>query len=194
MGNYKEAFGVIDEAVRTLDDLDARWELASVIGERAMVRRFMGHPVDAERDLRQSLATVRELKDTTLLAWIIRELVEALLDRHELDEARRFAAETATEIPEDDLGGGDSPFMIETLLLLAEGRVEAAREPALRVLEAHRSAAPNVVASTTWFVGRVFGPEVVGGRDALDEARRHLESVHWVNAFEFPDRVLARTR
>jgi class 3 adenylate cyclase/tetratricopeptide (TPR) repeat protein len=194
MGNYKEAFGVIDEAVRTLDDLDARWELASVIGERAMVRRFMGHPVDAERDLRQSLAIVRELKDTTLLAWIIRELVEALLDRGELDEARRFAAETATEVPEDDLGGGDSPFMIETLLLLAEGDVETAREPALRVLEAHRSAAPNVTAATTWFVGRVFGPDAVGGKDALEQARRHIEAVRWVNALEFPDRVLARTR
>jgi class 3 adenylate cyclase/tetratricopeptide (TPR) repeat protein len=194
MGNYKEALSVMDEAVRTLDDLDARWELASVQGERGMIRRFMGHPVDAERDLRQSLAIVRDLNDRSLRGWLVRELVETMLELGQRDEARRFAAETAAEMPDEDLWAGDLPLMMEILLLLAEGETDVARDSAIRMLGERQSEPPNVVASLTWFVGRVFGPDAVGGEAKLEEARRHLEAVHWVNAIEFPDRVMARNR
>src|SRR5205085_7224796 len=58
-----EAFPAIDEAVRIFEDLGARWEHASVLGERGMIHRLRGRLDDAARDLRTALAILRELKD-----------------------------------------------------------------------------------------------------------------------------------
>ena len=194
LGRYEEALAVLDESTRTLADLDARWEHASVIGERGMVRRFLGHPDDSERDLRTALAILRDLKDKTLFSWVVRELVETLIELGDLEAARRLKAETEAEMPLDDPGTGSLPFVIETLLLLADGDHDGARAAAIKVLETEPSTAPNTRAALAWFVGRVFDADAVGGENALDAARERLESVHWRNALEFPDRVLARTR
>src|SRR5205085_3579513 len=56
MHRYDEALAAIDEAVRIFEDLGARWEHASVLGERGLIRRWRGQFDDAERDLRSALA------------------------------------------------------------------------------------------------------------------------------------------
>jgi len=193
MGRYEEALAVIDEAVRTLQDLDARWELASVLGERGMIRRFRGQPDEASRDLRASLATLRQLKDRSLIPWVVRQLVEAMLDLGDLEGARKLAAESEAELRTDEPGSRSDPLLIEGLMALAEGDRERALDRWLQVLEIERErAVPNDVAGHVWLVGRVFGVDAAGGAQIVEEARKRLEDVHWVGLLESPDRVLAR--
>jgi hypothetical protein len=38
-----------------------------------------------------------------------------------------------------------------------------------------------------WWMGRLFGPEAVGGERELEEARRTLDAAHWEQALRDPD-------
>jgi tetratricopeptide (TPR) repeat protein len=191
-----EALAALDEAVRTLDDLGARWELASVLGERATVQRLRDRFDDAERDVRSALAIVRDLGDRALVSWIIEELFENLLEQGDREGARRLLAETESELPTGGEPGSRAiPLRLEGLMALVDGDTERALRRWLEILELERGrASPNVVAGVVWFIGRVFGPEHVGGPDALEDARSLLESVHWRYPLEHPDRVLARVQ
>src|SRR5207302_6324216 len=76
MARYEEAFSAVDEAVRIFEDLGARWEHASVLGERGLIRRWRGQFDDAERDLRLALAILEEVNDRSLVTWIVSEIFE----------------------------------------------------------------------------------------------------------------------
>jgi predicted ATPase len=193
MGRYEEAFSAVDEAVRIFEDLGARWEHASVLGERGLIRRWRRQFDDAERDLRLALAILEELKDRSLVAWIVREIFELMLDRGDMEEARKLVAESATDLPTNEPGSRSVPLRLEALMALADGDRDLALERSLQVLELERTRPnPNVVAQQVWFVGRVFGPDPAGGARAVEEARQRLDSAHWVQALEYPDRVLQR--
>jgi hypothetical protein len=75
----------------------------------------------------------------------------------------------------------------ESLLALAEGDPEQAREKAVAALEAARPTARNELASWTWWVGRLFGPEFVGGEERVEWARQTLESAGWIQHLGEPD-------
>ena len=189
-----EAFVAIAEAVRIFEDLGARWELASVLGERGMIRRFRGQLEDSERDLRASLAILRELKDRSLVAWIVREVVETLLERGELEGARKLIAETESELPATEPGSRSVPLWLDAVIALADGDRDRALMRSLEVLDVERQRPrQNEVAAQVWFIGRTFGAEHAGGEEALENARRRLEEVHWQYAIDAPDRIGARS-
>jgi tetratricopeptide (TPR) repeat protein len=189
-----EAFTAIDEAVRTFEDLGARWEYASVLSERGLIRGLQGQLEDAERDSRTALAIVRDLRDRTLIGWVVRELFEVLLDRGDREAARKLVAETEAELPATTEPGSRSvPLQLESLNALTEGDRDLALERWLQVLEIERSQPfPNLIAAHEWFVGRVFGPEHIGGPEAMEAARDKLRASHSLQSEEYPDRVLAR--
>jgi tetratricopeptide (TPR) repeat protein len=189
-----EAFDAIHEAVRTFEDLGARWEHASVLGERGITRALQGQLEDAERDCRTALAIVRDLGDRTLINWIVRDLFEVLLDRGDREAARKLVAETEAELPATtEPGSRLVPLQLESLQALTEGDRDRALDRWLQVIEIEQSQPfPNQIAANVWFVGRVFGPEHVGGPEAVEAARQDLQAAHWRQALEYPDRVLAR--
>jgi hypothetical protein len=125
---------------------------------------------------------------------MVKELFEVLLDRGDREAARKLVAETEAELPDTTEPGSRSvPLQLESLNALADGDRDRALERWLHALEIERSQRkPNLIASHTWFVGRVFGPEHVGGPEAVEAAGRHLEGVHWRQELAYPDRVLAR--
>jgi hypothetical protein len=76
----------------------------------------------------------------------------------------------------------------EAALVLAEGDPGLGRKLAVEALELERTRdIPNWLADVTWWVGRVFGADAVGGEEELDRARERLEAVHWRHALHEPD-------
>ena len=66
--------------------------------------------------------------------------------------------------------------------------MEGARKLGDEVLQLYReSGSPVDTAGMVWWMGRLFGPESVGGQEALEEARRTLEAAHWDQAVRDPD-------
>ena len=129
------------------------------------------------------------------MAWIVSELFELMLDRGDREEARRLVVESAANLPANEPGSRSIPLRLEALLALEDGDGQRALERSLQVLELERTRPnSNVVAAQVWFVGRVFGPEAVGGPGPVEEARQRLEAVHWLQSLEYPDRVLERVR
>ncbi|MFN2545156.1 MAG: AAA family ATPase [Actinomycetota bacterium] len=185
------AFARIDDAVRILEDLGARWEYASVLGERGHIRKLQGRHDDAVRDLRSSLAVVRELNDRVLVAWVVKELFHALLEAGDREGARKLFAECETELEAEEPGSRSIPLQMAAVAALLDGDRDVALEKSLEVLELERSRAwPLVTADQTWFVGRVFGADAVGGEAELEAARRRLEQAQWRQALQEPDRIL----
>jgi hypothetical protein len=55
------------------------------------------------------------------------------------------------------------------------------------VEEARAEGNRNHVAALTWWVGRLFGENLAGGYDAVEEAGRTLEAAHWIQSLREPD-------
>jgi tetratricopeptide (TPR) repeat protein len=180
--------------VHTLEDLGARWEHASVLGERGLLRRLQRRYDDAVRDLRAALALVRELKDRVLVSWTIRELLKALLEMGDRDEARRLFVESESELVASEPGSRSMPLEIAALIALLDGDRDRALAMWLEVVDLERAAPWKLAADEqVWFVGRVFGPDAVGAAE-VDAARDRLERARWRQALEEPDRVLTAVR
>jgi hypothetical protein len=83
-------------------------------------------------------------------------------------------------------------FLVSELLVhLAEGDTDTARERGAALLELHKGMGRrNEIAATTWWVGRLVGPDVVGGEEAMAAARATLEDAGWVQFVKEPDLVL----
>jgi hypothetical protein len=109
-----------------------------------------------------------------------------------LEEARTLLAEPSARLgAEVDPQALASLLATESLLALAEGDPEQAREKAVAALEKARPKARNELASWTWWVGRLFGPESVGGEDRVEWARQTLESAGWIQHLGEPDWAMA---
>ena len=74
MWQLEDALPCLEEAVATFRDLDARWELASALGDRGHIRRLSGHYAEAEDDLREALKIRRQLNERSLISWTAAEL------------------------------------------------------------------------------------------------------------------------
>jgi tetratricopeptide (TPR) repeat protein len=190
MWRLDESLACSSEAVRIYRDLGARWELASALGDRGTVLRLMGRYEEAEADLRESYGLCVELGDRVLIAWNAAELAITLALRGKLEEARAVVDDPA--LPESEGGPGDRPALLwaRSLLRLAEGEVDMARELALEALAINRDGGQERgVAVSVWWIASLFGAEAAGGDEEVARARKILEEAEWVRAFHEVDLV-----
>jgi class 3 adenylate cyclase/tetratricopeptide (TPR) repeat protein len=190
MMRLDEALPAMEEAIRIFRDLEARWELASSIGDRAIIHRLAGRLVDAERDLRQSMEVGRTLGDRSVTSWTVAELARTLVARGDVSGARRALEEPPLPIDRLEM----SVRTAKVLTDLAAGDRDRAKAEALRLLEEDRAGGfANYVAARVWWVARLFGEEQAGGPDEVAAARETLESHHWLQALREPEMALPET-
>jgi tetratricopeptide (TPR) repeat protein len=186
MWRLEEGLSLLDGAVRTFRDLDARWEQASALSDRGNLHRLLGHSAAAEEDLRATVRMCKDLRARNLITWTVERLVRVLVERGELAEARRALAESEPMLDPSDPGARASLARSEQLIALASGDREAALERAREHLEVTATDAPNDRAEITWWMGRIFGADEVGGPETLEEARAILEAHHWIQSLREP--------
>ena len=124
------------------------------------------------------------------MTWTASQLAMALVRAGELQAAREVLEETSAVV--DSRGPGSVDWLLEgeVEILLAEGDRDGALEKALEVLRLDREhESAKDVAARIWWIGRVFGPDAVGGQEEMERARRLLEETHWQSAIMAPDLV-----
>jgi class 3 adenylate cyclase/predicted ATPase len=183
-----------DRAVTLFRELGARWELASALTSRGILRRLLRRLDDAIKDLREAYRLCRDLKERSIVTWTAWALARSLADSGEIAAARHVVEETATYVRAGDAAGTlDWMLEAETAIMLAEGDRDGALEHACRALEGVRERGrPKEVAAQVWLIACLFGPEAVGGPDEAERARAMLESTHWEQALLEPGLVAAR--
>jgi len=190
IGRLNEALPHLNAAVDAFRELGARWELASALTSRGILHRVAGRIDQAVKDLREAYRLCRELKERGIVTWTASQLAMALVRAGELQAAREVLEETSAVV--DSRGPGSVDWLLEgeVEILLAEGDREGALEKALEVLRLEREhESAKDVAARIWWIGRVFGPDAVGGEGEMERARRLLEETHWQSAIMAPDLV-----
>lgn len=190
IGRLNEALPHLNAAVDAFRELGARWELASALTSRGILHRLAGRIDQAVKDLREAYRLCRELKERGIVTWTASQLAMALVRAGELQAAREVLEETAAVV--DSRGPGSVDWLLEgeVEILLAEGDREGALEKALEVLRLEREhESAKDVAARIWWIGRVFGPDAVGGEEEMERARKLLEQTHWQSAILAPDLV-----
>jgi class 3 adenylate cyclase/tetratricopeptide (TPR) repeat protein len=187
-----EALEHADSAITTYRDLDARWELASTLGDRAVIHRLAGRLEESERELRDAFALCRDLNERELVTWTTSELMRVQALRGDLAGARQIADDPSSRLSELEPASYTPLLVAETVLALAVGDAEAARERALAAIavESRTRRGWNVHAAQVWFAARLFGAEVVGGDEIAESARAQLEAHHWRQALIEPELVI----
>jgi tetratricopeptide (TPR) repeat protein len=192
MFRLDHALTALSDAARAYEDLDARWELASALGERAYVLRYMGRPHDGERDAERALSILLAIRERSLIAWTVTMYALSIFAQGDLDRAKRVLHEYAEELSSDEVGTKAYLRRAQTMIALADGDRDRALGHALMALDEERAAGwPNPTAAATWWVGRLFGAEHVGGDEELERARARLEAVHWISSIKEPELVPA---
>ena len=190
MWRLEEALVPLTEAARAFEDLGARWELASVLGERGHVYRQLGRFQEAEHDIREALDILRELRERSLISWTASEYVRLLLSRGQVEWAHRAFHDLSEELSAEEPGVTSYVQRLSALLALAEGDRETALKYTLEMLEIERSRPyRNSVAAAVWWVAVLFGPETVGGSQTAEDARQTLEKADWIEAIRDPELV-----
>jgi class 3 adenylate cyclase/tetratricopeptide (TPR) repeat protein len=190
----EDAIDHADAAVRILRELGARWELASVLGDRGATHRVAGRLDAAELDLREAFVLCRDLKERALVTWTAAELARTLAAQGDVAGARAVLADPLARIAEGEPGGASVLAIADAVAALAEGDPEGARHRSLEAL-AVESTPPllaNPQAAALWWVARLFGPEAAGADGRIDEARETLERNGWRQALREPDLVQPR--
>lgn len=183
-----EALEHSDEAVRTMRELGARWELASALGDRGSIRRLAGDLELAEEDLREAFTLCRELGERSLLAWTASQLARTIAMRGEVVDARAVLDDPAARSTTEP-GSVSDILAAEAVLALVELDRSSAQAKSLAALERERSRPgwSNSVAAQVWWTARLFGDDLAGGPDEVEAARRTLERHHWFQALREPD-------
>lgn len=183
-----------DAAVRILRELGARWELASVLGDRGAIHRVAGRLDAAELDLREAFVLCRDLKERALVTWTASELARTLAAQGDVAGARGVLSDPLARTAENEPAGAGPLLIAEAVTAWAEGDREGARRRSLAALEVERvpPILANPHASVVWWVGSLFGAEAAGGQQAVDEAQETLERNGWRQALREPE-LLART-
>jgi len=195
MWRLDEALEATDEAVRIFRDLDARWELASALGDRGSIHRLSGRLPQAEADYREALDLCRKLGERSLVAWTASRVVAVLLARGDREGALRILEEPEAHVKSGALETRISLLWAELVLALYDGDMERGKDRALAILEVEREPGwPNPTAAAVWLAGSLFGPETVGGEEALEDARKTLEAAHWIASINEPENLLSLTR
>ncbi len=137
-GRLEQADAIWSDVAETARASAALDMLRLAVTLRAIVRLRLGRIADAEADLRELIAWVGELEVPfaeyrTALPWVIAPLVDALVERGELDEAQHWVALTGLEAGWPELFG--FTFLLDSLarLRLAQGRVQDALAAGARV-------------------------------------------------------------
>ncbi len=186
LGRFDEALAHADAAVEGFRQLGARWELASTLTGRGNLHRVSGRTTEAVRDLREAYRLCQELKERSLTVFTATSLAKALVAAGETGRARGVLAEAAG-LSSVDGAPGSRLLDSEMELFLAEGDREEALERARRLLrEPGELAQPKDEAAVVWLVGSLFGPQEVGGAEALEAARSLLERTHYELALRRP--------
>lgn len=190
MMRLDEALPYLDEAVRTFRDIGARWELAAAVSDRSDIHRLSGRLQQAEADLKESLEVSRHLGERSLIRWTGRELVRIFLAQGKRESAQRILEDTSVWVEVGDTEKQWSRTYAEMTMALHDGDRDRALRRALEVLRLDRAEGySNPLAADVWWIGKVFGPEVVGGEKALESARERLEAAHWYQALREPQLV-----
>lgn len=186
LGRVDEAIPHFQEAAATLAEIDAKWEHASVLSDLGEALRHFGRPAEAEATLREALRITRELGEKQLVGWAAAELARTMRALGRSDEARRILDEAAAYA---DLSNETSAWRLRAIFALEDGDEKAAREIMENGIERVRAmgSRPNSLARVQWFAGLLLGPEVVGGSEVLEDARRQLESSGWIMYLTEPD-------
>jgi class 3 adenylate cyclase/tetratricopeptide (TPR) repeat protein len=190
MMRLDEAEPYLDEAVRTFRDLGARWELAAALSDRADIYRLSGRLHAAEADLKESLEVSRHLGERSLIRWTARELVRVYLAQGMRESTQRILDDPTAWVEVADIETHWSRAFAEMVMALHDGERDQALRSAGEILRLSREEGwPNALAADVWWVGKVFGPEVVGGEEVLEQARQRLEAAHWYQALREPELV-----
>jgi class 3 adenylate cyclase/tetratricopeptide (TPR) repeat protein len=187
MWRLEDALPALQEAVRNFRELDARWELASALGDRGSVHRLSGRLDEAESDTREALEICRDLRERGLVAWTAAELSRILLARGDLDAAEGVIGDPSVRVV---LVDSEETVLVtaDALLAMARGDGDRAVELATKAVEAERASGwPNPQAARVWWAGTLFGADVAGGPQAMDDARATLESAHWIQSLREPE-------
>jgi class 3 adenylate cyclase/tetratricopeptide (TPR) repeat protein len=193
MLDLEAALDHADTAVRVLRELGARWELASVLGDRGSTHRVAGRLDEAEADLREAFVLCQDLKERALVTWTASELARTLAMRGDVAGARGVLADPLARTAEGQPGGTVTLLYAEAVTDLAEGDRPSARTRSIAILEgaAAQPALANRLAAARWWVGSLFGPEAAGGQPAVDEARDALHRNGWLQALREPELAAA---
>ena len=171
----EDAIEHADAAVRILRELGARWELASVLGDRGATHRVAGRLDAAELDLREAFVLCRDLKERALVTWTAAELARTLAAQGDVAGARAVLADPLARIAEGEPGGASVLAIADAVAALAEGDPEGARHRSLEALtvESTPPLLANPQAAAVWWVARLFGPEAAGGDGSDRRGTRH---------------------
>lgn len=181
-----------DRSVLVLRELGARWELASALSERGTIHRLAGRVVEAEQDLREAFALCHELNERTLVTWTAAQLAMTLITKGELAAARHVLEDPVAAETEREPGSISAFRTAQASLALAEGDREATLAISLVALKEERGPRgnPTMEAAVRWWIGSVFGVEAAGGAEAVEAARRTLESNGRLQALVEPELIL----
>ena len=187
MMRLDEAMPHLDASVRLHRDLGARWELASALTSRGNVHRLAGRTEASLRDLREAFKIFRELQDRSQVSWTASSLARVLAAAGDVASARQVLQEAAAvTMAEADLRS--DLLLAESAVLWHERDREAALERATSALSIERARGlDRSIAAVEWWVGRLFGADVIGGRERLEHVRKVLEDGHQVQALREPD-------
>jgi len=189
---FEEAQPHLDAAVQTFRELGARWELASGLTSRGIVRLLSEDVQGALKDLREAYRLCRELKERSIVTWTAGFLAKALIRSGDTVAARQMLEETLAAVSAEGPASLDWLRDAEAELLLAEGDPEGALAQATELLEVQRERGrAKDRAAQVWWIARVFGQDAVGGADEAERARVLLESLHAEQPLREPDLVRA---
>jgi len=186
-----DAISHADTAVRIFRELGARWELASVLGDRGTAHRVAGRLDAAELDLREAFVLCRDLNERALVTWTASELARTLAMQGDVAGARSVLADPIARTAENEQGRSTALLYAEAVTDLAEGDRPGARSRSLALLAAETGERqqPNRRAAAVWWTGSLFGPEAAGGERAIEEARETLERNEWRQALAEPELI-----
>ncbi len=189
-----EALGHADRAITTYRDLGARWELASTLGDRAVIHRLAGRLEEAQHELDDAFALCRDLNERELATWTASELIKVQALQGDLAGARRTAEDPASRLGEVERETYSPLLIAEATLAFVTGETDVARQRALTAIANQEQTRKgwNVHAAFVWFAARLFGADVVGGEAVADQARNQLEAHHWRQALIEPELLLER--
>jgi class 3 adenylate cyclase/tetratricopeptide (TPR) repeat protein len=186
-----EALAHAEDAVTTLRELGARWELASALGDRGSVHRLAGRLDEAERDLREAFVLCRDLKERALVTWTAAELARTLAVRGDTAGARGVLDDPLARIAEGEPGSATALLLAESVNALAQQDREDAARKAAAAIEAERGpdGLPNPRDAAVVWAGSLFGPEAAGGAGAYEEAEERLRRNGWQQALREPELI-----
>ncbi|MEV6825106.1 tetratricopeptide repeat protein [Amycolatopsis sp. NPDC051102] len=116
----REARGEFERALTIAQDQEARFLVAVLLRNLGCVDDDLGHLDEAERELRQAIATYRELGEETEESFCLPELAEVLIEQRRPAEARDSLDRALAQAHAHDNA------LVEGLALLRQGRLELA--------------------------------------------------------------------